>query len=257
MRKDMARVVTESPRRGHQNPGKKWGRRLHKNEYDLDDHGASRAPIARHHQYGWNAKEFSDKLGPLRRFLRSQVGRPWNAVWSEITQTLDSRSLTGQHIFDHISWEVEQHAWLGNDRRVYRKRQWGAVEPVEGLYVHPVTRLLRQAPEGRFRYRGGPFLEAQATLRAFGVLAANAEDLRRYRVDGMRIWEHRDCGWFIHTYRRVLEQLVRVLTRSDGSELPIYSTPRLERISTKQASKKEIRQAAALLERDPLAGRDD
>ena len=55
MRKDMARVVTESPRRGHQNPSKKWGRRPHKNEYDLDDHGASRAPIARHHQYGWNA----------------------------------------------------------------------------------------------------------------------------------------------------------------------------------------------------------
>lgn len=46
MRKDMAKVVTEAPRRGHANPSSKWGRRLTKDEYDLDDHGASRAPIS-------------------------------------------------------------------------------------------------------------------------------------------------------------------------------------------------------------------
>jgi hypothetical protein len=34
MRMDMAKVVTEAPRRGHRNPSKKWGRRLGKDEYD-------------------------------------------------------------------------------------------------------------------------------------------------------------------------------------------------------------------------------
>ena len=62
-------------------------------------------------------KDFSDVLGPLRRYLHKQVGRPWNKIWSEITQTLDSRSLTGLHIFDHIRWEVEQKAWIGEDGR--------------------------------------------------------------------------------------------------------------------------------------------
>ena len=76
MRNDMAKVVTEAPRRGHRNPSKKWGRRLTTDEYDSDDHGPSRAPTARYRQYGWNAKEFSDVLGPLRRYLRKQVGRP-------------------------------------------------------------------------------------------------------------------------------------------------------------------------------------
>ena len=80
MRSDMAKVVTERPRRGHGNPSKKWGRRLGKNEHDAEDHGPTRAPIARRHQDGWNAKEFSDLLGPLRRYLRKQVGRPWNKV---------------------------------------------------------------------------------------------------------------------------------------------------------------------------------
>jgi hypothetical protein len=109
----MAKVVTEAPQRGHTSPSRKWGRRLTKAEYALDDHGASRAPTSRRRQYGWNAKEFSDVLGPLRRYLRKQVGRPWDHVWSEMTHTLDNRSPTGQHIFDHIRWEVEQKPGWG------------------------------------------------------------------------------------------------------------------------------------------------
>lgn len=252
MRSDMAKVVTEAPRRGHRNPSKKWGRRLGKNEYDAEDHGPSRAPIARHHQYGWNAKEFSDVLGPLRRYMRKQVGRPWDKVWSEIARTLDNRSLTGQHIFDHIRWEVEQHACVGSDGSVYHNR-WSGFVPVRGLYVHPVTRLLCYAAEPRFGFRGGPFVKTQAALLGFGVDASTAADVRRYRVDGLRVWERRDCGWFIYTYRYVPEQLVRVITRSDGREVPIYSTPRHERMATKQASKKEI-ESRRILERDPMAG---
>jgi hypothetical protein len=87
MRDDMAKVVTERPRRGHGDPSKKWGRRLNQNEYDLEDHGASRAPIARRRPYGLNWKEFSDFLGPLRRYVIAQVGPPWNRIWSEITHT--------------------------------------------------------------------------------------------------------------------------------------------------------------------------
>ena len=139
MRIDMAKVVTEKPRRGHGSPSKKWGRRLGKNEHDAEDHGPTRAPIARRHQYGWNAKEFSDLLGPLRRYLRKQVGRPWNNVWSEIVRSLDSRSLSGQHIFDHIRWEVEQQVWLSPDGSLYRNR-WSGLVPV-GAYmvIHLLT----------------------------------------------------------------------------------------------------------------------
>jgi len=252
MRNDMAKVVTERPRRGHGNSSKKWGRRLGKNEYDADDHGPTRAPIARHHQYGWNAKEFSDLLGPLRRYLRKQVSRPWNKVWSEISRTLDNRSLSGQHIFDHIRWEVTQNAYIGEDGRVYDRR-WLGPTPVSGLYVHPKTGLLGYVRESWRGYRGGPFLKAQTALRAFGIDASPAADIRRYRVDGVRVWEHRESGWFIHTYRYVPEQLVRVITRSDGREVPIYGTARYERVATKEASKKEVRNAQRIFDSDPLA----
>jgi hypothetical protein len=135
---------------------------------------------------------------------------------------------------------VEQEVWVGENGRLYHKRGWGTIELVDGLYVHPVTRLLCYKPRRSFGFRGGSFLKAQAALRAFGISAPTAADIRRYRVDGHRAWERREGGWFIHAYRRVPEQLVRVITRSDGREVPIYSPAHLERVSTKQASKSEI-----------------
>ena len=86
MRKDMAKVVTEAPRRGHANPSSKWGRRLTKDEYS------------------------------------------------------------------------------------------------------PLNRLLCYRPERRWASRGTAFLNAQVALRVFGIPSSTAQDIRRYRVDGLRVW---------------------------------------------------------------------
>ena len=59
MRSDMAKVVTERPRRGHGNPSKKWGRRLQKHVYDAEDHRLTRAAIARRNQYRLERKRSS------------------------------------------------------------------------------------------------------------------------------------------------------------------------------------------------------
>jgi hypothetical protein len=49
MRIDMAKVVTEAPRRGHANRSSKWGRRLTKDEYALDDRAHLRLGAPRTH----------------------------------------------------------------------------------------------------------------------------------------------------------------------------------------------------------------
>lgn len=250
MRHDMAKVVTERPRYGHANASRKWGRRLAKDEYALEDHGPTRVSSARRRQR--DHKAFSDLLGPLRGYLRKQVGRPWNAIWAEITQTLDHRSLTGQHIFEHIRSDVEQPARVAADGRVYVIGRWGGETPVRGLYVHPRTGLLCRAKASVGRFRGGPYLQASARLRAFGLPADLAREIYRYRVDGMRLWERRDCGWFIHTYRRVPERIIPGVPRSDGREVRVTIASHLERVATKQASRKEIRDACELLCGDPL-----
>src|SRR6185437_4018339 len=105
MRRDMDKVVTERPRRGHHNKSKKYGGRV---RYGTEDHYDNQAggliPASRRRNI--NHKEFSDLLGPLRRWLQKQVGRNWNAIWSEVCVVLDKRSLTGQHIINHIKWDV-------------------------------------------------------------------------------------------------------------------------------------------------------
>jgi hypothetical protein len=147
MRDDMARVVTERPRRGHRNPSKKTtGRRIRRYDADADYDEAVRLPISRGRQYGWNAKEFSDLINPLTRYLRACVGRPWRKVHSELSQKLDRRSITGSHIWDHVTTEVETDCYVGADGLAYsnNRRRFLGDWPIAGLYVDPRTGIIRE-----------------------------------------------------------------------------------------------------------------
>ena len=147
MRSDMAKVVTERPRRGHENSSRKTtGRRIRSYDPDHDYDEPTRLPIAPGRQYGYNCKEFSDLIGPLKRYLRSCIGKPWNKIHSELSQKLDRRSLTGSHIWDHVRWEIETDCYIGADRLAYSTRHTYGLSavPVDGLYVHPKTGLIRE-----------------------------------------------------------------------------------------------------------------
>jgi hypothetical protein len=78
MREDMSKVVIERPRSGHSLPGYKTRLRVrhYDPEKDYDDLpkrvSGSRSKYIR----AGEIKYFSDLLGPLRRFLRKNVGRP-------------------------------------------------------------------------------------------------------------------------------------------------------------------------------------
>lgn len=87
-------------------------------------------------------KGFADKLGAPRRWLRAQVGRPWNKVRSEIFARFDPRNLAGQHIiFDHLLQEVITTALHEPWRRRY-------------LYVDQHGILRAPKPVKRERRRG-------------------------------------------------------------------------------------------------------
>lgn len=92
-----------------------------------------------------NAKEFSDLINPLKRYLRSCIGRPWRKVHSELSQKLDRRS-RGSHIWDHVMWEIETDCYLGPDRLAYsnNRRHGRGKWPIDGLFVDPRTGLIRE-----------------------------------------------------------------------------------------------------------------
>lgn len=146
MRYDMAKVVTERPRYGHANRSKKTGLRVRR--YNSEDHLddlPKRLPSSRHRQHGWDAKDFSDRIGPLKKFLRRQVVRHWDKVYSELSQSLDKRSLTGQHIWTHVWMEVEKDCVIENGKVFCREAHYGRRREIKSLYIHPKTGILSWA----------------------------------------------------------------------------------------------------------------
>ena len=86
-------------------------------------------------------KMFNEHLNPLWRFLRKSLGRPWDKVYSEIRSRIDGRGVLGNHVLDHLLWEVEINCIL--DRREVRTAEG---HRVHGFYVHPTSGLLLEAP---------------------------------------------------------------------------------------------------------------
>jgi hypothetical protein len=186
MRADMHKVVVERERHGSTLRNRKWGPRLAFVPEDDDDDQPKFASSGRGRQYGHNKKGFSDVLGPLEGFLRSNLGRPWDKVFSELRQGLDVRKVTGRHIFDHLRWMVETGCWIGEDGKVQAPHEgWW----VGGFYVHPKTGLLcfRQKPSARERKK-------QRLMR---------QEIDEIRFDCTRSFKLIDGQWYSVVYETI------------------------------------------------------
>jgi hypothetical protein len=153
MRSDMQKIIVERPRWGSAFPNYKSGLRLHADQVrsavetaDDFDSGPARASSARRY------KGLNENLAPLRRYLAQQVGRPWDKVFSEIRKNLDTRSALGLHVMQHLEQFIAVKTFLIDG--VVHARRWRGLDPVEGLYVHPVSGLVRYLkPKPRRRRR--------------------------------------------------------------------------------------------------------
>ncbi len=100
MRKDMSKVIVERPRTGRSRAGLRPGR----TRTLVDDDGepikakGAREPKGREQK----TKHFNETLNPLKRYLASNVGRPWDKVYSEISEHLKPSSTVQQHVRDHL-----------------------------------------------------------------------------------------------------------------------------------------------------------
>lgn len=137
MRHDMYKVIVERPRRG-------GGFRSERPApLDLDESPTHESLKHRHRNRKW----LNENLAPLRRFLASQVGRPWDKVYSEICAGIDRRNTVQKHIHQHIEGYVAIHVHLV-DGVLYVDRFWNGRIPLADrwapeFYVDPVHRLLR------------------------------------------------------------------------------------------------------------------
>ena len=139
MRSDMFQVIIERPRVGA-NWGPAKGRR---GEPRRQQEGPTWEPVSR----GRGTKCLNENLAPLRRFLQSRVGRPWDAVRSEICSILNVRSAVQQHVLVHVKQMVEENAVLVDGRPHHPGRGFGGRSLIlanrwGGFYVCPRTGVL-------------------------------------------------------------------------------------------------------------------
>ena len=147
MRSDMFEVIIERPRRGG-NRGYGKGRVA---EPGRQQEAAIWEPVSR----GRGSKHLNENLAPLHRFLRSCLGRPWDAVRSEICASLNMRSAVQKHVRDHLKDMVEENTVLVDGRphhpTLYGRQTLITVSHQRGFYVCPQTGTLRMATVGERR----------------------------------------------------------------------------------------------------------
>ena len=143
MRADMHKVLCEHPRGG-------W-RVDRRGRYrgPLED-APRREPISRHRG---GTKHLSENLGPLRRWLLAQTGRPWDAVYGELRAHIHPDNVVQLHIWQHAQHYVAQRVELvdGKPHHVidtsWPHRRGAPVSARQSpVYVCPRTGILRPSP---------------------------------------------------------------------------------------------------------------
>jgi hypothetical protein len=142
MRDDMHKVLCEHPRGG-------WrGKRRGRYRGPIED-APRREPTSRHRG---GTKWLSENLGPLRRWLLAQAGRPWDVVHGELRARIDPDNAVQLHIWQHAQDYVAQRVELVGGKPCHVVGDWAhrPGTPVNArrspVYVCPATGILKRTP---------------------------------------------------------------------------------------------------------------
>jgi hypothetical protein len=150
MRADMGKVLVERPRPGSREgsrPGKGYCKRAQK-ELNSGD-APTREGMKR--RYGNSTRFFNEHLAPLRRFLQSNVGRPWDKVYAEICEHVDRGNVVQKHILTHLFDYVVTNTILIDGKAYDGTPGHRSGEPLreshrrDRWYVCPKSGLLRRS----------------------------------------------------------------------------------------------------------------
>jgi hypothetical protein len=148
MRPDMAKVIVERPRYGSRSRGMAKGCRRALQRL-ADEGPPAREGMKRRHRGG--TKSLNEHLGPLRRYLDAQVGRPWDKVFSEICAHIDRASAVQDHVRDHVADYVVTPVLLIDGIPCSGEGDWNHGRPLHEMagrwkrwYVCPRTGILRR-----------------------------------------------------------------------------------------------------------------
>ena len=170
MRNDFTSVIVERARYGRSRVHAKAARfnaglglSLNQDsDSDLDDLGQDATHQSMNAPWRHNRKEKRIHLAPLRRYLRAQVGRPWNDVYSDVCHTFQGVVSNGDRLTNYIDWDVELNVRVRtDDGELITERGYSVGGNT--LYVHPETGILTLSPTTpRRRWKNKPRFEMVA-----------------------------------------------------------------------------------------------
>jgi hypothetical protein len=227
MREDMNKVIVERPRTGGGGKYPRAGR-------DRQRIALEERPRTEGMRRPWagGGKSLNENLSPLRRYLASNVGRPWDKVYSEISAHVDRSNAVQAHIWQHIEQYVCVKAEVIDGRVIDlgNRRSWTHWQPE--LYVDPRTGILRR--KKRWRAWRAPSEPPPAPMHPVG------ENRVARRVDGvwyeieLRPYDERRLAAFDVVLKKDASAL------NQGELQRTYGTA-VYAVSKRQLGKREIR----------------
>lgn len=185
----MAKVIVERPRFGGGIRVSRACRRAARREAMRDPELAPTCQgMRRPYSERMRCKDFGEHLAPLRRFLLSHAGRPWNDVYSEISEKLRGNGVIQrhviQHLFDFVAVDVRMV-----DGRPHKISRWDGVRELsfskyDELYVEPETGILRALPRCSRKKKRNDFWKTARAAMPVGLKSSIGIDVQFWRIDG-------------------------------------------------------------------------
>lgn len=200
MRQDMPKVTTEQERHNSDadNPSSLQERlasrnlkgRLVQEEYgwDIDRPLLKKKPIGNPHYS--DEKEFTDVLNPIKGWMFKQVGRKWDDVYSEMCSTMDRRTVSGNHVFEHALRWVEQNPFWDEEGNPYQRPQYDR-------YTSGYKRLESSVRWPQFYVDRSGVLQVAPTRPSYRALKRlERKDKNNLIVDGRMLARHDNGCWY-------------------------------------------------------------
>ena len=173
-------------------------------------------------------KSLNEHLGPMRRFLRSGIGRPWNKVHQELCEHVSFDNAVQAHVLAHIYQYVHRYVNICGQDVVHRDGWWHGRSLRAGeMYVCPVSGLLKEVRATR-QQRPPTRLSAAAAVQFLW------RDNAWWEVRVRKVPAERGDLWDVWLERLIARLKLPERLAAYGSDLFATSKRLLTREETKQ-----------------------
>jgi hypothetical protein len=154
----MDKVIVERPRIGSRAKSRKKGYRKYIASTPMEELPKREPMLGR-----WRGRDkwLNEHLGPMRRFLRSNVGRPWEKIHQDLCEHISFDNAVQSHVLDHIFDFVNEHATVIRSCTVYAQWRWtGNVRKlsVGEMYICPKSRILKVVKPSKRQHQANRFV---------------------------------------------------------------------------------------------------